>query len=236
VGLYALCGPVCDPNLSALRVRFAYGSCCGRMYVNEARRSQKGDQGRSVVSVDPSMGYLAVTCKPELPVRDRVAWYFHWKHPSLIAAREYWVKSERDPKHRKRVDLAILDDASLDPVVLVEFKAMIVPDPLSDPEHPLMVSLADDLKKLGDLCRTPRFGVMLMVHIEDVERLTQRRLHYGVVKYMDKFCTLTNPCADLQRAKESTSDFFGGARPFTIELGSVWGAGAKLICFILESR
>ena len=190
----------------------------------------------SALSADPSVGYLAVTCKPELPVRDRVAWYFHWKHTSLIAAREYTVKSEQDPNRPKRVDLALLDDASLDPIALVEFKAMIVPDPLSSSKHSSMVDLAHELKKLGDLCRAPRFGVELMVHIEDVKRFAQRRLHRGVAKYMDKFCTLTNPCDDLQLAKEITSDFFGGARPLTIELGSVWGAGVKLICFILESR
>jgi hypothetical protein len=43
----------------------------------------------SVLSADPSLGYLAVTAKPELPVRDRVACHFHQKHPNLIAAREY---------------------------------------------------------------------------------------------------------------------------------------------------
>ncbi len=189
----------------------------------------------SALSADPSVGYLAVTCKPELPVRDRVAWYFHWKHPSFIAAREYWVKSEQAPNRPKRVDLALLDEASLDPIALVEFKAMIVPDPLSSSKHSLMVDLADDLRELGELCRAPRFGVMLMVHIEDVKRLAERRLE-RVVKYIDKFCKVTNPCDDLRRAKEITLDFFGGARPLTIELGSVWGAGVKLICFILESR
>jgi hypothetical protein len=111
----------------------------------------------SALSADPSLGYLAVTAKPEHHIRDRVAWHFHQNYPSLIAAREYMVNSERNSNGRKRIDLALLElnDATLRPVAMVEFKAMIVPDPLSNSKHPLMRSLAKDLKRLADLCCVP---------------------------------------------------------------------------------
>jgi len=193
----------------------------------------------SALSADPSLGYLAVTAKPENPIRDRVAWHFHQNFPSLIAAREYTVNSERNPDGSKRVDLALLElnDAALRKVALVEFKAMIAPDPLSNQEHPLMVSLVGDLEKLRRLSRVPRFGVMLMVHIEDVERLIQ----YGrAVKFMDSFRRWAKEPDALEKAIEITSEFFDRATfnvsPLTINLGSVWGAGIKLTSFILEPR
>jgi hypothetical protein len=194
------------------------------------------------LSVDPSLGYLAITSKPELPIRDRVAWYFHWKHPSLIAAREYWVKSERNSNRGKRVDLALLElnDAALRPVVLVEFKAMIVPDPLSNSEHKSMVSLANDLNGLANISGAPRLGVMLMVCIENVEPLTKQGLNGRVVKYLPKFRAGAKKPDALKKAIEDTSDFFDrvefNVSPLTIELGLVWGAEVKLISFILERR
>jgi len=193
----------------------------------------------SAMSADPSLGYLAVTSKPEHPIRDRVAYHFHQNFPSLIAAREYMVNSERNPDGSKRVDLALLElnDAALRKVALVEFKAMIAPDPLSNHEHPLMVSLVGDLEKLGRLCHAPRFGVMLMVHIEDVERLIQ----YGhAVKFMDSFRRWAGEPDVLEKAIRITSNFFDRASlnvsPLTINLGSVWGSGIKLTSFILERR
>ena len=195
----------------------------------------------SALSADLSLGYLAVTSKPELPVRDRVAWYFHRKHPDLIAAREYTIKSENSPKLRKRVDLAVLKRVAHDPVALVEFKAMIVPDPLSSPEHPLMVSLLDDLKRLSNT-HVPHFGVMLMVHIKNVGRLRQQGLNGRVVKFMPKFLRWAKDKGHdgLKKAIENATRFFDRANldvtPLTIKLGSVWGARVKLACFILEAN
>ena len=186
----------------------------------------------SALSADPSVGYLAVTSKPERPIRDRVAWYFHWKHQNLFAAREYNIKP------RMRVDLALLD-ASLDPVVLVEFKAMIVPDPLDNPKHPLMQDLKRDLRRLPDILGVQRFGVMLMVHIENVEPLTKRELNGRVVKYLRKFRKWAKEPDALKNAIRITSEFY---RPtfkvsqLTTELGSVWDARVKLTSFILEPR
>jgi hypothetical protein len=193
------------------------------------------------LSADPSLGYLAVTSKPELPIRDRVAWYFHRKHPSFIAAREYYIKSlDKNSKRGKRVDLALLKKASLAPVALVEFKAMIVPDPLNNPEHQSMVSLIDDLNKLANITRVPRLGVMLMVHIANPDPLKKRQLDRGVVKFMSKFCTWAKEPDALEKASENVERFFVRAKlnvsALTIEPGSAWGVGVKLIAFILEPR
>jgi len=196
----------------------------------------------SALAADPSLGYLAVTAKPEHPIRDRVAWHFHQNYPSLIAAREYWVKSERNSIGGKRVDLALLErnDAAVRPVVLVEFKAMIVPDPLSNPEHELMVCLADDLQRLASISSSPRLGVMLMVCIENIEPLTERGLNGRVVKYMDSFRRWAKEPDALEKAIRVTSNFFDRATfnvsPLTVDLGSVWGSGIKLTSFILEPR
>ena len=113
---------------------------------------------------------------------------------------------------------------------------MIVPDPLGNSEHPLMVSLVGDVNKLAEL-GVPRFGVMLMVHIEDVEPL----IRYGrAVKFMGSFRRWANEPDALEKAIRITSNFFDRATlnvsPLTINLGSLWGAGIKLTSFILEPR
>ncbi len=79
------------------------------------------------LSRDPSLGHLAITAKPETPIRDRVAWWFHRKYSMLVMAREYQIKSKNNRGRRKRVDLTLLN-AALDPIAVMEFKAMIVPD------------------------------------------------------------------------------------------------------------
>jgi len=192
------------------------------------------------LSADGSLGYLAVTGKCEEPVRDRVAWYFQQRHPDLIAAREYYIKSEND---RRRVDLAILKKASpgLHPLAFVEFKAVIAP-PLDQPEHRLMESLESDLKRLADISPpVPRFGVMLVVRVEDPERLEKRGLDDSVAKHMSSFRRGAEKPDGLRKAIANVQRFFNGtnhkvSRPFTIELGSVWGAGVKLVGFILRPR
>ena len=76
-----------------------------------------------------------------------------------------------------------------------------------------------------------------MVHIEDVERLTQ----YGrAVKFMGNFRRWASEPDALESAIEITSRFFDRARfnvsSLTINLGSVWCARIKLTSFILEPR
>lgn len=191
-----------------------------------------------VLRDDPSVAYLALTSKLEHPVRDKVAWHLHRNHKDLIVAREYCLGAGQNPKCRKRVDLALLDHCSLQPVVLVEFKSMIVPDPLANRDHSLMVSLADDLKRVAALTCAQRFGVMLMVHIENIQRLVHRGLDGRVVKYMDQFRRRADDPKALQRATGISQEFFqrAGLRVslLTIELKPVWDAKVRLTAFILE--
>lgn len=190
------------------------------------------------LSRDPSLGYLAITAKPETQIRDRVAWWFHRKYSMLVTAREYQITSKKTPRRRKRVDLTLLD-AALDPVAVIEFKAMIVPDPLAKSNHHLMIDLESDLARLAKITHAPRYGVMLMVHIENIRRLIRRRLHNGVFKFAGKFRRWANDTNAYKKAIRSARRFFGrgkrrSIRPLTIGIGSAWGTEVKLACFVIE--
>lgn len=188
------------------------------------------------LSADHLMGYLAATSKPELPVRDKIACHFHKRYPRLVAAREYTVNSEKDRNLRKRVDLALLAPSCV-PVVLVEFKAMTVTDPLRVPEHRNMRSLVRDLERLAEIHSVPSIGVMLMVDVENGE---QGGACDGVIKYIRYFRRFEKEPKRIEKATEIASRFFQKAglnvTPLSVELGLVWGASVKLICFILEPQ
>ena len=190
------------------------------------------------LSRDSSLGYLAITAKPETQIRDRVAWWFHRKYSTLVTAREYQIKSKHKRGQRKRVDLTLLN-AALDPVAAIEFKAMIVPDPLANSNHHLMIDLQNDLAKLGRITHVPRFGIMLMVHIENVSQLIRRRLDNGVVKYASNFRTYGKDSNAFEKAIRIARRFFDASKPnstrsLTAEIGSAWGTEIKLACFVLE--
>jgi len=195
------------------------------------------------LSRDPSLGYLAITAKPETQIRDKVACWFHrkYQYPKLVTAREYQINSKHTRGQKKRVDLTLLN-AALTPVAAMEFKAMIVPDPLANSNHHLMIDLQNDLAKLGRITHFPRFGIMLMVHIENVERLRQQGLNGRVVKYMPKFlrCASDKGHDAPKKAIDNASGFFERANldvtRLIIKLGRVWGARVKLACFILEPK
>lgn len=185
------------------------------------------------LSADCSLGYLAVTSKPELPVRDRLAWYFHQNHPELIAAREYYIKN-----NSKRVDLALLRP-SIGPVALVEFKAMIAPDVLSgNAGRKLMNDLMDELKAVNHLRNIQRLGVMLMVHIENIQSMEPSVLNSRAFKYLVKFRRprSTTPGA-LEEAVENAKEFFKQANAdinyVCTDLGQVWGVNVKMVSFLV---
>ncbi len=193
-----------------------------------------------VLAEDPSLAYIAVTSKPEQAIRDRVACYFHSKDSSLIAAREFRVKSKEKPKLRKTVDLVLLKP-SIKPVAVVEFKAMIVPDALADPKHHLMIELKNDMVKLSKITDVPCFGVMVMVHIEDISALIQQGLDQGVVKYHSNFRKWAENDKAYREAVMRVRNFLARGQTrlinsLMIELGSVWHSGVKLACFVLERR
>lgn len=65
------------------------------------------------------LAYLALTSKPELPLRDRLAWVLHSELKGCVVARE-WHATRAD---RARTDLAVLDQTGTKPVALIEAKA-----------------------------------------------------------------------------------------------------------------
>ncbi|WP_148081853.1 hypothetical protein [Streptomyces botrytidirepellens] len=66
------------------------------------------------------LAYLALTSKPELPIRDRLAWALHTELPHCVVAREW--KAAGLPG-RARTDLAVLDGPGRHPLALLEAKA-----------------------------------------------------------------------------------------------------------------
>jgi hypothetical protein len=190
------------------------------------------------LSDDPSLGYLAVTAKPELPVRDRVAWYFHQKRPELITAREYYIK--KGSKQRRRVDLALLKGSG-GPVALVEFKAMHAPDALGSKAGPRLVkSLVDDLEEVGQLWGDRPLGVMLMVHIQGVQHLERRVLDSRAIKYLREYLRQTSDADPLEQAIENARYLFNQANfeatHLRAHLGSVWGAWVQLVSLLVEPQ
>jgi hypothetical protein len=82
------------------------------------------------------LAYLALTCKVELPIRDRWAFLLHQKLAPLSVAREWW-----------HTDIAVLDALDL-PVALIELTAMYSFDALIPTNLELFIEkLAKDGEK-----------------------------------------------------------------------------------------
>lgn len=92
------------------------------------------------------LAYLALTSKPELPLRDRLAWVLHSEPSSYVVARE-WAASNTN---RSRTDLAILDSQGQAPIALLEAKAAYTFD-FAAPERATVAKyrswIVDDLDK-----------------------------------------------------------------------------------------
>lgn len=116
------------------------------------------------------LAYLALTCKIELPIRDRLAFMLHRRYQGshYLVAREW-----------KRVDLAVLDGEAY-PAYLVELKAMYTFDAAADAGRYAKMTVADEGKAFA-LARadTQVYSLLLATHVHGVvpERL------FDVVKY-----------------------------------------------------
>ena len=79
--------------------------------------SMRGELEKALSNVgrdfeEDQLAFLALTSKPELQIRDALAWRLHRALPDLIVSREW-----------RRTDLAVLDRAG-NPLMLLEAKAM----------------------------------------------------------------------------------------------------------------
>ena len=124
------------------------------------------------------LGYLALTTKIELPLRDRWAFLLH----KMLAPHGYCIAREwSPPRARNRVDLAILKGGV--PKTLVELKAMYTFDAVKyvNGNAKLVDELSDDMKvrRAQFPSRTDVYGVLLATH---PDRIIARE-YDSVVKY-----------------------------------------------------
>ncbi|MFJ1598605.1 hypothetical protein [Streptomyces sp. NPDC088261] len=110
------------------------------------------------------LAYLALTSKPEHPLRDRMAWVLHTGLPGCIAAREWSPHGDR-----ARTDLAILDESTHEALALVETKAAYTFDFAQEGRQTVdkyMRYVADDLAKARAAggSRTRVFALLLLTH------------------------------------------------------------------------
>ena len=80
-------------------------------------KSMRGELEKALSNVgrdfeEDQLAFLTLTSKPELQIRDALAWRLHRALPDLIVSREW-----------RRTDLAVLDRAG-NPLMLLEAKAM----------------------------------------------------------------------------------------------------------------
>ncbi|MGX1886913.1 hypothetical protein [Streptomyces sp. NPDC055287] len=110
------------------------------------------------------LAYLALTSKPEHPIRDRLAWLLHTELPGHIAAREWSPNGARG-----RTDLAVLDEATHEPLALLELKAAYTFDFARKQQATVEKYsryMADDLAKASTVSagRGRVYGLLLLTH------------------------------------------------------------------------
>jgi hypothetical protein len=130
------------------------------------------------------LAYLALTSKPELALRDRLAWVLHGEFPDLVIAREWKAPSAPG---RDRTDLAVLDASGGRALALLEATAGYSFD-FAGPDRHTVREYTD--KVAGDLDKArlaageqavARYALMLLTHPCGVPA----RLP-GVIKYLDR--------------------------------------------------
>jgi hypothetical protein len=119
------------------------------------------------------LAYLAVTSKPELPIRDRLAWRLQCAMPDRFVAREW----PGDPPRQQRCDLAVLDRAGT-PDALVEVKATASFGSVVEYQR----HVETDLRKARALePRAEVYALLISTHVEGTPVAPR-----GVVKYAAK--------------------------------------------------
>jgi hypothetical protein len=174
------------------------------------------------------LAYLALTSKPELPIRDRLAWHMQTAlGDSFIVSREW-----------RRADLAVLHhDAA---VLQVEAKAMYAFDVLSSVSRLKYVAkLVADGSKMAVLA--PHTDAYLLALITHVHGQVPTHLRKHVLKYsggiMSALASQGGDGAQVavrSRALwESELNNFGAAwERFTLEGGEHWGLRVQVDAYL----
>ncbi|MFR9675868.1 hypothetical protein [Streptomyces sp. TR02-1] len=134
--------------------------------------------------MDPGeLAYLALTSKPELAIRDRLAWQLHKLVPRAVVAREWRAPGAPG---RDRTDLAVLDPAGRRPLLLLELKAAYTFDFASDhlsSAGAYRERVAGDLDKAyqaaGGQESVALYGLLLLIHPHGVPADVPGTVKYG---------------------------------------------------------
>ncbi|MCD0446289.1 hypothetical protein LO763_21995 [Glycomyces sp. A-F 0318] len=182
------------------------------------------------------LAYLALTSKPEGPIRDRLAWVLHTSVPGVIAARE-WAS----PLRRARTDLAVLDAATHAPLGLVELKASYTFDFAHEhmlAGHKYTQWVADDLEKAhaAGAGTCPVFALLLLTNPAGVSEQPS-----SVVKYRPNVArSLRGRTADDVAAIARTVacahlSAFGTVANGTIDAGTAFGIATSIEYFLVAA-
>ncbi|MFE7385566.1 hypothetical protein ACFU9F_34995 [Streptomyces zhihengii] len=172
------------------------------------------------------LAYLALTSKPELAIRDRLAWVLHHQLTNHVIAREWAAPGSK----RARTDLAVLDTEGRRPLVLMEAKAAYTFDFVS-PEQQSGVNcrarVERDLAKARIAARDERvavYGLVLLTHPVEVPADFPR-----VIKYLPEIrrSLRYRTSGELQRLASDTADAhfagFGPSRSGSLDGGVAFG-------------
>ncbi|MFZ3497180.1 hypothetical protein ACODT5_28820 [Streptomyces sp. 5.8] len=182
------------------------------------------------------LAYLALTSKPESPVRDRLAWTLHTSLPDHVAAREWATNGKR-----ARTDLAILDKASHKPLALIELKACYTFD-FADPAQKSVGDyrrrIADDLAKAreaGD-ADTALFGLLLMTHPAIPPQQTTSVVKYGPDIERSLKARSSHSLAAAARHNALTAlTPLGKVKDGTLRAGSAFGIDVDISYFLIRA-
>lgn len=180
------------------------------------------------------LAYLALTGKPELALRDRIAFQLHTS-PQTTANR--WTVS----REYRRIDLAVLRENGLAAAV-IEMKCAYSFDAVLAPQQErLRSALRGDLEK----CRGSSFsaasdsyGLLAITH--PLARVPTRL--FGTVKYAPKINRLFDRREDMGAVATAATAFaceaFGnGARVLDLPVtaGSAFGIPVEVLWFVVEA-
>ncbi|KRF44612.1 hypothetical protein ASH01_11510 [Terrabacter sp. Soil811] len=175
---------------------------------------------------DGELAFLAATSKPELPIRDRVAW-----HASRSLGDEYVVSREW-----RRADIAILRGS--DVVTQIEAKAMYSFDVLQQGgRQAYLKRMIADAVKMSALARSDRY---LLSTVTDVRGNISESIRKYVVKYSPLIARAAGTHGSdavqhlsRQRWSRDLEDTFGGETAVThVEGGRVWGLEVSVDVFL----
>lgn len=180
------------------------------------------------------LGYLALTTKIELPLRDRWAFSLH----KTLGPKGYCIAREWNAGSRSRIDLAILKRQV--PMVLVELKAMYTFDAVSDKcRHVDFVGkLSTDIERASQVGGDPQvYGVLLAAHPEkEIDGS-----YHGIVKYPDpinRAIRQQGGCDQVKaRAMASVEHAITGLGKIDsgeLHGGQVFGVGVSVLWWLLS--